>query len=325
MININNYENIVIYQYGKCGSSSLRDLFKQMDKNVIHTHSPKNIPDHYGRDLIITVTRNLFDRNISDYFQNISRKDHFWYLDTEKNIQEKCTMGQILKKYNDKIKGLIVNSLYPWYDRFKRKTSVNIFKSPFDYEKKYLIYESEQNTVVVLRYEDIKNWDEIFTEIFSTSLPKLPKVNITKNKKIYKKFVEFKKKYVLTEDIIKTTLKMNVMQHFYTNNEIRGFIQKYRISENTEIPTKESVLKQNIPQAIPAIPTKPKIVFYMNNYTNKAPIILNSNSVGNNYIKNNNINNQYQYQNRIYDWNNTNNFNNFNIIDFEPKKKIFIE
>ena len=37
---------------------------------------------------------------------------------------------------------------------------------PFDKIKKYMIFNNKSYTVIVLRYEDIKQWDNIFTKIF---------------------------------------------------------------------------------------------------------------------------------------------------------------
>jgi hypothetical protein len=253
MIDVNDYENIIIYQYGKCGSSSLRDLFKQVHSKVIHTHSPKNIPprENLGkRDLIINVTRNLFDRNISDYFQNISRFGHYWYVNNEENLF-KMPIGEILRKYNERIYFYITNNLYTWYDNFELKTGTNVFEEPFNRKNKYLIYDNKDYTTVVLRYEDINDWNYIISKIFINELPPLPKSNISKNKKIYYIMEEFKKKYHLTAKMINTVKKANVMIHFYTEDELKEIIKKYKTE--IDIPKKEIKIEKKIETKINSI------------------------------------------------------------------------
>lgn len=260
-MDINKYNKIIIYQYGKCGSSSLKDLFIKNGNKVIHTHSPTNIPtniENIGtKDFVINITRNLFDRNISDYFQNITQQHHFWYLDTEEKIYIR-KLGDILDNFNKKIVTYTEQHLVKWYDKFFDKIGIDVFGEPFCRINKYMIFNNDKYTVLVLRYEDIKQWDDIFKKIFINNLPMIPQINITQNKKINSIMTLFKEQYVIKYSYIKYIRNIKLMKHFYITDEINNYLSKYK---------KEQIIKKEVLYPTPNI-VKSKIVFYPSSQTN---------------------------------------------------------
>jgi hypothetical protein len=199
-------------------------MFKTVHNNVVHTHHDNFVRDKInGKQLIITVIRNLYDRNISAFFQNIDNKGHFWYDPhyTESKIDN------IIYNYRKKNIEHTRNVISKWYDNFNKKLNIDIFKKKFDTDEKYTIYNTNEYTFLVLRYEDIKEWDNIFKKIFVNKLKKIPNSNTTKEKKCGEIFREFKEKYKISDEEIDEINKVDVMKHFYIKEDKDNMIAKY--------------------------------------------------------------------------------------------------
>ena len=54
-----------------------------------------------------------------------------------------------------------------WYSYFNEQLNINIFADDFDFKKKYAIYKTPNITTIILRFEDIKEWNNIFGNIFT--------------------------------------------------------------------------------------------------------------------------------------------------------------
>lgn len=231
-MNLNNFEKIIIYQFGKVGSGTLYHTFKYYSKvEVQHTH---DFNDLIGLKttkpvLIINVVRNLFDRNISAMFQNIGaygddrgkkgyvREGYFLQnrpLMIEGNISK---ISDFFRKTNTEI---LLKSIYnKWYSDFNKYTGVDIFETPFDRRKKYKIIPGCHKTILVLRFEDIKQWENILTDIFNSNF-KLVSKNLSETKPAYILHERFKEYYKYSKK--ETTMIKNIdfMKHFYTEDEL---------------------------------------------------------------------------------------------------------
>jgi hypothetical protein len=239
-LNLNDYDNIIIYQFGKVGSSTLYRTFSQYNKNTIHTHFfHKNMLKN--KTLVLNVTRNLFDRNISAFFQNIytkPKKEAYITPPDGKHIMEGCFLYTEKREINDlinffrnvNIKKLLKIRYKHWYSYFNQQLNINIFKDNFDFKKKYSIYNSECNskkiTTIILRFEDINEWATIFDTIFVNKIQILTS-NLTSQKNIYQLYKKFSLEYKYTEEEINLIKNIDFMKKFYTDEEINKFIKKY--------------------------------------------------------------------------------------------------
>ena len=227
MIKLNDFERIIIYQYGKVGSSTMRDSLREYHKDVHHVHFIiKNAKNWHllsnNKILIINIVRNTYDRNISNLFQNISNKlTDFYYCEPKhvKNVKLNNLMIHFRKANCIHIKKLLI----PWYTNFKETIGIDILAKEFDTEKKYNIYELDNKTVLTLRFEDIADWGNILSTLFNETI-QIKKSNITKDK-LYNKF---KKQYKFSPVEHKLINKIDHFHHFYTQEEIEKFKKKYR-------------------------------------------------------------------------------------------------
>lgn len=239
MIDLNNYDKVVIYQFGKVGSMTLLKTFEQYIKTIhLHIFNKTILED---KTIIINISRNLFDRNISAFFHNINNKPKYIDIIKYKNTNIKKNEGHVFyyKNKDKSINNLInyfndinTNIILPdynknWYTDFNNNLNINIFEKEFDLKKKYNLYNISSDIILItLRFEDINNWANILNNIFLQDI-KLVNCNLTNKKKIYNLYIEFKKKYRYSESEINYIKNIDFMTYFYSNDEINSFISKY--------------------------------------------------------------------------------------------------
>ena len=225
MFNLNDFQSIYIYQYGKVGSSTLQCTFKKYHDNVIHTHQYDE-KMMSKKTLIINVVRNLYDRNISAFFHNINNYKHglFYYCpDTDnKNIK----IDNLINFFRNCNIRHLNEKIAPWFKNFNDKFNINIFSKEFDNKKKYNIYNTSGPIILTLRFEDINDWENILSNIFNIKI-ELHAKNITEKKKIVNIYNKFKKEYKYSDEEIKIIDNIDHFLYFYTSNEIENFKKKY--------------------------------------------------------------------------------------------------
>lgn len=234
-LNLENFDNVLIYQFGKVASSTLRDTFSQyIETRQIHYFNKNMLKN---KTLVINITRNLFDRNISALFESINskpNKNSFIIPCNGKHIREGCLLYTEKRNINDIamfFRNININKLLKirytkWYSYFNEQLNIDIFSDEFDFEKKYAIYETPNITTIILRFEDISEWNTILGNIFTNNI-KFKNSNLTSNKPIYNLYNNFKKKYKYSKEEITLIKNIDFMKKFYTNEEIDNFIKKY--------------------------------------------------------------------------------------------------
>lgn len=236
-MNINDFDNVIIYQFGKVASSTLKKSFeKHIRTSQVHHFHDSMI--RQGKVLIINIVRNLFDRNISALFENIYSKPRNYFI-MPGYINEgsllrtnKTELDDIMDFFREVNIEKLLKIIYKnWYTRFNEQLNINIFADPFDKEKKYNLYKVDNVTVLILRFEDINEWENIFNNIFTTKIT-LENSNLTKHKKINELYESFKKNYKYSENEINLIKNIDFMKKFYTENEINSFINKYNKSND---------------------------------------------------------------------------------------------
>lgn len=224
------YDKIVIYQFGKTGSTSLFNLFGDLTIDTpiekvpdhptkgkaIHTHSDDvivKILKKKERLLVINVVRNLFDRNISHFFH---------HLRSEKKASiENSNIHSLSEQYR-KFDLTISKGLAGWYDRFAALFQIDLFGRPFNHHKKYALFKRKNVTILILRFEDIAHWPAIFEKTLNLQGVAIPKMNVMNIP--YYKFFQHEYKYSKSE--ISLIRSIDFMKHFYTEHEIKVKINR---------------------------------------------------------------------------------------------------
>lgn len=238
---------------GKTGSSSLVASFDQS----IHLHSCLYIEyaypyliDIYLSDLydyatkmyvdpsknekvvLLSAVRDPVSRSISSFFQNI--ECHLEMTQDEILLTPTSNLISIFNKrfFTD------IEDYYPFWDPdeplLNGYAGRDLLQTPFDHQKKRLIFEDEKYRILILRFEDIKEWDQIIR----STLPTIDLVtysfksdNLSETKWYYNLYRRFLAEYSVPRDLLDTKFNnpyhIQVLSHFYSPNEIMSMKQKW--------------------------------------------------------------------------------------------------
>ncbi len=222
--------NILLYQFGKVASIALRDALQgQFDVNHVHHYlDARNILSQEPGQafVVINIVRNFYDRNISAYFQNMDNKTHLiWYLGDRNHIKT-LSIERLQEEF--KIRHLaMLGFLENWYYHFNVTLGVNIYDSTFDRERGFLKAETERFRIFIIRYEDIKEWNDILPRMLPIDKINIRHLNVSNEKWHSKLYEEFKRKYRFSEDEHIIIENSRVMNHFYTKDEMRLYKSAY--------------------------------------------------------------------------------------------------
>ena len=220
------YDKILIFQYGKVGSTSIKqsgsnskycpNIQKTYNEKFLLVHKQevaKDILSKYKNILVINIVRLPIDRNISAFFQNI--KFHC------KNYNQ-LSINELIQKY-DQIYS--VKRTDDWMSVFFKIFNIDIDNFKFDKINKYNKLRFNDNDILLFRFEDL---EYIISDI-------LPKYNVFVNKKIN---VGSQKSYAKLYKTLKETYKINdfekekiinskITNIYYSKEEILEHIKKY--------------------------------------------------------------------------------------------------
>ena len=213
LIDLNEFSKIVIYQFGKVGSSTLKETFKSLGKRTVHSHTWKNefLFHKEGRSLIINVVRKIQDRNISAFFQNIKEKrEKDWYYTGNLNDFKRLS-AHFEKGHLNEMKWI-----KNYYKAFENYCGISIFDEEWDVDKRYLYFPKAKcnSAVLILRYEDIAEWEDIFWEIFGVKINLLD-ANRSEDKNIYPVYQNFKNMYEFNDRNLEEIWDVDFMKFFY--------------------------------------------------------------------------------------------------------------
>jgi len=242
MINIDNmiktdkkYDNIQVFVYcsRKCGSMSLTKTLNQYF-NAFHVHNQKDFEDFYGEHkytifdvidynakinkniYIIDVYRTPIERKISSFFQSIDEHFPYYKRYNTKTLIKYFNCGYIysLEEYQS------IDEIMKYYD-------VPLF-THFDFEKGYNIVTKNNIHFIKLRFNDIKRWDSILSDIFNMNIRVAPD-NISAFKEYSSAYKSFKKYYYIPNDYYHDILPNDINFRIYnTEEEQKNYIEKWK-------------------------------------------------------------------------------------------------
>jgi hypothetical protein len=230
---------------GKTGSTSIKDGF--IDVNVAHWHSLSYFETQYETDLlssnnydlydliiyignkynfkpiIIECIRNPFDVGISSVFQHISKeRDEDGYCElcqikkyrSDNNVNDTV---QIIKNYINNT----INKLPYSYEMFFKHFNIDLLSS-FDKDLNYYFNDMNNVCLLVLKFEDIKNWNEII----NNNLPY--KFTLKhENKRVNEFYQTIKENIKYSKKEFQSYLDCLLITIFYSNNEIDKLAKKF--------------------------------------------------------------------------------------------------
>ena len=222
--------DVFVIAGGKCGSTTLKQTFLNLDLNTIKSHNPTCFNNQFGFDgFYETIHKSSKDSSlilIDAYRTPIERKISSFFHNGEKKINDFLSMST-----EDQIK--LFNNEYI-YDIEEEHVINEIYKNipipdniSYDFEKKYLFQVYENLIIIKLHYNDIKHWDERLSEILDIPIT-IIKDNISTDKSYYNNYQLFLKEYKVPKKYILEDLSKDTeFKKFQTESEQKQYIEKW--------------------------------------------------------------------------------------------------
>jgi|SRR5699024_7377541 len=244
IISVISSKNVVfVYQMGKVGSQSIRESLKTQGITAPHKHrlTYKTYKEYdidfmkrpiyilWLRKLlakvvskkknlkIITLVREPIQRNISEFFQHYNELNY-------KGIYKGDPQEVFLSEFPQDIP-------LNWFDdELKKVFGIDIYKYPFDREKGFTIISENNLDLLVIKLEELDNLEKQIGKFVGLKEFRLDTVNRA-SKKPYGEFYKyFKRNLKFTENYIEEMYNSKYMTHFYTQEEINAFKEKWKES-----------------------------------------------------------------------------------------------
>ncbi len=253
---MNNIENdnktiTLIYQVGKVGSSSIFQSLKELNiENLYQVHNIakaeellnkenrlgyKNGMHHFEDGLkvkalleekkfdkikIIVGVREPISRWISDIFQNLDERYSF-LLGNHGEVDIKKTIEYINSTLYDE-------DFMHWFEDELLKTfNINLFDFKFDKQKGYSIINDNNVEVFIYKLEKLDSLEVKLKDFLEVDNFSLIKANNT-NDKSRSEFYSLIKTYLNFDlNFLKEYYSQKLITHFYSQEEIEGFIKRW--------------------------------------------------------------------------------------------------
>lgn len=243
---------ILIYQFGKVGSTSLSEsLSNHGFKNLYQVHRilPKNIYEvkqeyikHGIKPLketigkkareklmdknlkikIITPIRFPIQRNVSAFFENFKR---FFGAEYKKGAH--ININELEKIFLDNYKHEVP---LEWFDKeFKKTTRIDVYKHNFPKTKGWDRYKKNNIEALILKSELPDNQKELIVgDFLCTKKFSIIKTNLTSNKPYKGIYKNLLRKISFAECYIDKLIDSKFVRHFYSNKEVVKYINALR-------------------------------------------------------------------------------------------------
>lgn len=264
-INTINTTPIAVYQMGKVGSETIVNSLKQLElaAPIYHVHilahknitisvnnSQKNnqplnlqlknskiLREYLDREIdpplnIITAVREPISQFISAFFQNIESRNPD-LINSSGNYKRQAIHNYLTKKLSNYDPKQAWNC--NWFDRdFQPALGIDIYEHKFNSELGYTEFTHKNLNILVLQLENSKLWNQRISTFLNLSSPlKIVKTNVSNNKKYHRVYKNILANIELPISVLQEIYQCKYCQHFYSDEAIKGFIDKWSVHKTT--------------------------------------------------------------------------------------------
>lgn len=175
---------------------------------------------------IISLVRDPVARNISAFFFAFSQFVPDWKEKEAQNLLPANTLNTLFES-----KRQFIQTAFNWFDeQIKDTIGLDVYAVPFDTAQGWQVYQQGQVKLLLLRMEDLHRTGEDALRKF-LHLPnlKMVKVNTGEEKEAYQLYRRFLT-HPISQEYLEMTYSTKLARHFYTEAEIKQFIQRWRSS-----------------------------------------------------------------------------------------------
>lgn len=179
--------------------------------------------------MIVTLVRDPIARNISAFFEGMHLRIPDFNNRASKND---IHVDEIIKLFLDSIK---INPDYHmtplgWFDKeFRKAIKIDVYSDDFPKSKGYKIYGSDNSSVLLLKLEKLNQcFSEASSIFFEKGSISIESKNISRKKIYHDLYKAFKKSIILPESYLQLMYDSKYAKHFYSNDEINSFLERWR-------------------------------------------------------------------------------------------------
>lgn len=244
-----------VFNAGKVGSKTVVRSCQEHKIIASHAHSiiPYWLADEEKEEIrkiyknqekikIISLVREPISRDISFFFENI------WidsYCSMGESIEEAFDiwMKECLYKINNNSSKFPIwymdmnKPLFKWFDdEIKDLFNIDVFEYPFDVEKGYSIIKKDGVELLLIKLEKLNELSEVVGKFLEKDSFEIYTENDSENKPYVNLYKKFREQLELPKDYFEYYYgEYSKLKHFYSENEIKMFEEKWRKKVNDRI------------------------------------------------------------------------------------------
>lgn len=175
---------------------------------------------------IISLVRDPVARNVSTFFFDFPQFVPDWQERETKNLLSASTLNMIFES-----KRQFIQTAFNWFDeQIKDTIGLDVYAVPFDTAQGWQIYQQGQVKLLLLRMEDLyRTGEDALRKFLHLPNLKMVKVNTGEEREAYQLYRRFLT-HPISQEYLEMTYSTKLARHFYTEAEIKQFIQRWRSS-----------------------------------------------------------------------------------------------
>jgi hypothetical protein len=238
---------LLIYSLSKTGTSTVQHSLHEANAIVDHFHrlffDPYpflgELKDKYRQNTIdilrtrksikvICLMREPISRIISQIFQIVANREiTFGDMQKGKLLVDSLTETIMFKKWIKSELNPMFESLN-WFDtELKQVFGIDVYAQPFDRENGYSVTKQGNVEVLMMKLEKLNSLEHVIAEFVGLSRFKLVNDNEGDNKPSKYLYKQVRDAVKLPHEVLDSYYKDSRMQHFYNEEEIAAFYDKW--------------------------------------------------------------------------------------------------
>jgi len=179
---------------------------------------------------IVTLVRDPVARNISEFFQELDVHMSYPY---ERKIADVGIDGVVIELENMLHQKLTQEvdwkQPYAWFDpEIKDVLGIDLFEEEFDTSAGYGLFSTGNTDLLLIKLEQLSDCcEQAFNEFLGVSGFRLANKNVASKKYYSDAYQKILNKLDIPVDALETWYSADQVQHFYNQNEIRTFIDRW--------------------------------------------------------------------------------------------------
>ena len=243
---IKNENNVIVFQPGKVGSSTVANSLTSIGVANTHIHfmselftTLSSLNDGFYRKWInnlvkamkeqkkvkiITMVREPIGRDLAHAFHNLTPK-----AGRGNGVYYTGLPGDsFVNKYIANRIGTDFDGQFTWFDReLKSVFGVDVFEHPFDKDKGYALIRQANIEVLIMKLEKLNSLEATIGDFVNAPHFKLIDVNIGENKLYKFLYRNVKNTIKIPRNVMEKYYNDAQVNHFYSEAEIAGFWKKW--------------------------------------------------------------------------------------------------